>query len=234
MPVPKIPDARLLSAVPYLLPHAAVADIGTDHAYLPIYLVREGLAAHALACDIREGPLSSAKENVRLAGVEDRVQTLLTDGLHGVDAFAPDHILIFGMGGELIEKILSEAAWIQTPKVRLILQPMSRAEVLRRYLSSTGFSIIGESLSRAEGRIYQTICAEWRGTPQTLSPVDCLVGAAEQLAKSPLYLPLIEQKIRILKNILRGKALAAGQDLSTERNLLEALESRRNELGGAK
>ena len=231
---PKIPDARLLSAVPYLRPHAAVADIGTDHAYLPVYLVREGLADRALACDIRPGPLASATGNIRKAGLEDRIQTLLTDGLHGVEPFAPDHILIFGMGGELIAKILSEAEWIRSPSVRLILQPMSRAEVLRAYLANAGFAVLGETLSRADGRIYQTICAEWRGTIASPEPVDLLVGKPDQQTNLPLYKELIEQKIRSLKKIIRGKETAENEDPAADRELLAALSARLDELGGAK
>lgn len=234
MLTPKIPDARLLSAVPHLRPHAAVADIGTDHAYLPIYLVREGLADRALACDIRPGPLASAIGNIRKAGLEDKIQTLLTDGLSGVEPFAPNHILIFGMGGELIAKILSEAEWIKSPRVRLILQPMSRAEVLRAYLAKAGFAILGESLSRADGRIYQTISAEWRGTSAAMSPVDCMVGRSELQADFVLYKELIEQKIKTLKKIIRGKETAANEDPAADRALLDALSARLLKLGGAK
>lgn len=234
MLAPKIPDARLLSAVPYLRPHAAVADIGTDHAYLPIYLVQEGLADRALACDIRKGPLSSATGNIRRAGLEDRIKTLLTDGLHGVEPFAPDHILVFGMGGELIVKILSEAEWIKVPSVRLVLQPMSRAEVLRAYLTKTGFAVLGELLSRADGRVYQTICAEWTGIPAAMEPIDCLVGRKEQQADPLLYKELMEQKIRTLKKIIRGKEAAANEDAAADRELLTALSARLRELGGAK
>ena len=234
MPNPKIPDARLLSAVPYLRPHAAVADIGTDHAYLPVYLVQNRLVDRALACDIRPGPLSSAKKNIQAAGLSDRIETLLTDGLHGVSPFVPDHILIFGMGGELIAKILSEAAWVQTSSIRLILQPMSRAEVLRRYLAETGFEIVGESLSRADGRIYQTICAEWTGEPIAMDPVDCLIGQVALQRDLPLYQELTEQKIRTLKKIIRGKEQAADENPTADRELLAALSARLDEMGGAK
>ena len=233
MPNPKTPDARLLSAVRYLRPGAAVADIGTDHAYLPVHLVRAGLAERALACDIRRGPLSSAEKNIREVGLSGRIETLLTDGLHGVEKYAPDHILIFGMGGELIAKILSEAEWIKTPAVRLILQPMSRAEVLRRYLAASGFSILGESLSRADGRIYQTICAEWAGTPTDPAPIDCFVGKKELQTDLPLYKELIEQRIRTLKKIVRGKENAKEEDATADRDLLAALSARLEELGGA-
>ncbi len=177
-------------------------------------------------------PLSSAEENIRAAGLSGQIGTLLTDGLHGVESFAPDHIIVFGMGGELIAKILSEAEWIKTPSTRLILQPMSRAEVLRRYLTWAGFSIVGESLSRTDGRIYQTICAEWTGVRTVLAPIDDLVGNKDLQADPVLYAELIEQKIEILKRIIRGKEVAADESPVADRELLAALSARLCELGG--
>ncbi|MBQ9131710.1 MAG: SAM-dependent methyltransferase, partial [Clostridia bacterium] len=95
-----IPDSRLLSAIPYLTKGGRAVDVGTDHAYLPIYLVQEGLISHALACDINAGPLRSARTNIAAAGLTNRIGTLRTDGLHGVESYAPDDVMIFGMGGE--------------------------------------------------------------------------------------------------------------------------------------
>lgn len=144
MPSPKTPDNRLLSAIPYLRAGGVVADIGTDHAYLPIELCRRGICRRAVACDINEGPISAARANIRAAGLSDRIDTLCTDGLHGVEPYAPDDILIFGMGGELIVRILCEAPWVRNDRIGLILQPMSRAEILRRYLWENGFEIRGK------------------------------------------------------------------------------------------
>ena len=225
-------EPRLFSAVSYVRSGAAVADIGTNHAYLPIYLLREGIASRALACDIGAGPISCARENISAAGLSDRIATLQTDGLHGVERFSPDHILIFGMGGELIVKILSEAPWVCDPAIRLILQPMSRAEVLRNYLWEIGFRIVGETLSREDGRIYQTICAEWKGEKEPFAPIDCLVGKRESLASSPLSIAFLKQKIRIARQIIAGKSQSKSPDLVAEREILQALETRLLDFGG--
>jgi tRNA (adenine22-N1)-methyltransferase len=80
------PDARLMSAVGYLKKGGRVIDVGTDHAYLPIYLVREGIVSSALACDINKGPIDSARANIAAAELSDRISTLQTDGLHGTEA----------------------------------------------------------------------------------------------------------------------------------------------------
>ena len=210
------------------------ADIGTDHAYLPIFLLREGIAVRALACDIGQGPIERAREHIASAGLSAAIATLRTDGLHGVQSFHPDHILIFGMGGELIVKILSEAPWVCDPSIRLILQPMSRSEVLRRYLWENGFSIVGETISRENDRIYQTVCAEWRGVREPFTSLDCLVGKREHLSASPLYEPFLKQKIRIARNILAGKSRAKAPDLETDRETLRALEERLREMGETK
>ena len=92
MPNTKNPDARLLSALPYLTPGGTVADIGTDHAYLPIELCRRGICRRAVACDINRGPLESARANIAAAGFSDRIDTLLTDGLHGVEQWHPHSV----------------------------------------------------------------------------------------------------------------------------------------------
>ena len=230
MGTPKKPDARLLSAVPYLRPGASVVDVGADHAYLPVFLLREGLAARALACDVNAGPLARARKNIAEAGLSERIGTLLTDGLHGVEPFAPDHVLVFGMGGELIARILSEAAWIRHPGIRLILQPMTRAQVLRGWLWENGFGTVGERLTAADGRVYQTICAEWTGRPTPFTPVDALVGKPEFLAADPLCPVFLEREIRTRKKILRGKATGNRTD-PTEEDLLRALEERLRGIG---
>lgn len=204
MPIEKELDDRLLSAIPYLSPGCIVADIGTDHAYLPIALCRRGICDRAVACDVRPGPLSSAKVHIAAAGLTDRIDTLLTDGLHGVDAYHPDFVLIFGMGGELIARILSESEWIRNADIGLVLQPMSRAEVLRGYLTENGFSILGESLSRAE-RLYQTIYARYTGHSERYTATELLVGRDRFLLSSPLAADFLKQRIRVLKTVADGK-----------------------------
>ncbi len=228
----KRPNNRLLSAVPYVRQGAVVADVGTDHAYLPIFLLQQEIASRAVACDIAEGPIRRARENIAASGLTDRMDTLLTDGLHGVEPFCPDHVILFGMGGELIVKILSEAPWVRSPDVRLILQPMSRAEILRAYLWENGFGTVGETLTRDDGRIYQTICSEWRGETIPFTQTDCLIGKPQDNGASPLYEAFLKQKIQTQINILRGRSMSKQADLSADETILHALEERLREIGG--
>lgn len=221
----KLLDDRLLSAIPFVTPGGIVADIGTDHAYLPIELCRQGICARAVACDINRGPIDSARANIAAAHMEDRIDTCLTDGLHGVEHYCPNDILIFGMGGELIVRILEEAPWVRNGAIGLVLQPMSRAEVLRRYLWENGFEVYGERLSRAD-RIYQTIAARWSGTPVCdVDEVDLLVGSARHLRVSPLALEFLRGKCAVLERTRDGKR-AGGADCENETRLIRALNER--------
>lgn len=219
-------DARLCSAIPYLKRGGRVADIGTDHAYLPIHLVAEGIVKEALACDINEGPIESARANIREAGLEAQISTLRTDGLCGVEAFAPDDILIFGMGGELIVRILSDAPWIRRAGVGLVLQPMSRASVLRKWLAEEGFSILGETLTRDGRKFYQTLHAEWRGVPTALSEEEALLGRLPEGASPELLRAFLTHEIAVRERILRGKSLSTAADGEKEQRELQFLRER--------
>ena len=223
------PDARLLSAVPFLKQGGRCVDVGTDHAYLPIYLVRQGICSRALACDINQGPLQSAKEHIAAAGLENQIDTLLTDGLHGVEPFAPSDILIFGMGGELIVKILEEAPWVRDPNIGLILQPMSRAAILRRYLGSHGFAIREEALSRS-GKIYQTIHAVYCGENTVYNEEELLLGRWNIENNPPLFGAFVEHERSVLENVKRGKERSPGTDVSEEERMIRILTNRLEKL----
>lgn len=222
----RLTDARLCSAIPYLTRGGRVADIGTDHAYLPIHLVAEGIVKEALACDINEGPIESARANIREAGLEEQISTLRTDGLCGVEAFAPDDILIFGMGGELIVRILSDAPWIRREGIGLVLQPMSRASVLRKWLAEEGFSLLGETLTQDGRKFYQTIHARWSGRPTVLSEEEALLGRLPQSASPELLRAFLAHEIAVRERILRGKSLSAVADGEKEQRELQFLRER--------
>ena len=105
--------------------------------------------------------MERARLHVAAAGLTDRILTVRTDGLSGLENYRPSDITVFGMGGELIVSILERAAFVRSPDVRLILQPMTHPEILRKWLLDNGFSILGELLSAEEHRIYQTVCAAY-------------------------------------------------------------------------
>ena len=217
------PDTRLCSVLPYLKRGGRVVDVGTDHAYLPIYLVAEGISAQALACDINEGPIRSARANIAAAGLDDRIATLRTDGLCGVEQFHPDDVMIFGMGGELIARILADAPWVRSRDVGLILQPMTKASVLRAWLLGNGFAITGETIT-LEDKYYQTVAARYTGTVEHYTECELLIGRKNIEERPPHFEGLVRHEIHVLDAIIRGKSRSAHADTEKETRLKRALE----------
>lgn len=217
---------RLSGAIPYVTRGGRVADIGTDHAYLPIELIRRGILESALAGDIGEGPIARARAHIEAAGLSKQIQTVQTDGLRGVESYEPTDVIIFGMGGELIAKILSDAPWVREKQVNLILQPMTKADVLRRYLNENGFEILDESLIY-EDRYYQIIHARQTGRTERYTEVELLLGRKNLNGSSPYLKGFLERHAELLSDILEGKR-QGDADTAAEEALLADIQKRRN------
>ena len=172
----KIADLRLAAAASFGRKGKRVADIGTDHASLPIYIVGNDLSPYAVACDINKGPLNAAKQNIAAANLSDCIDTFLTDGLNGLEQFNPEDIFILGMGGELIWRIIEDSELTKQNGIRLILQPMTHPNDLRLGLYSNGFNIVDETLVRDRDRVYQIIVAEYDGVERTATEVELWLG----------------------------------------------------------
>ncbi len=221
MKLPILQD-RLMAAAAFVREGAFLADVGTDHAYLPVYLQGTGRIRGALASDINKGPLESARRNIKAHGFEKNIATLLCDGLAGVEAYAPEDIAILGMGGELIARILADAPFVKNGDIRLILQPMSRAEELREYLAHAGFAIVDEALVAEGRRIYQIICAEYDGISRVYTEVEALLGEKNIARGGALFLRFLKQKKSVYEKILAGKQGA--EDAAYEKKILEEIE----------
>lgn len=172
----KIADLRLAAAASFGRKGKRVADIGTDHASLPIYIVGNDLSPYAVACDINKGPLNAAKQNIAASNLSDRIDTFLTDGLNGLEQFNPEDVYILGMGGELIWRIIEASELTKQNGIRLILQPMTHPNDLRLGLYSNGFNIVDETLVRDRDRVYQIIVAEYDGVERTANEVELWLG----------------------------------------------------------
>lgn len=156
-------DTRLKMAAEEVRQGKKVADIGTDHAYLPAYLIENNICPSAIAADIGKGPLENAKKVVSTSPLlSEKIQLRLSDGLEKISPDEADDIVIAGMGGILISEILTNAPWVKDEKKRLILQPMSHAEDVRKYLCENGFEIIKEKASTDGKHNYILIVAEFR------------------------------------------------------------------------
>jgi len=150
---------RLALAAQLAAGGSVIADVGCDHAYLSIYLARQDPACRLLASDLREGPLQRAKENITAAGLTDRISLALADGLRAVPENGADTVVICGMGGEVMCEILTAAPWLKSHGARLVLQPMTRAEVLRPWLQRNGWRIEKECFAREGHRLYTVLLA---------------------------------------------------------------------------
>jgi len=218
-------DARLASAAYFVREGSVFCDVGTDHAYLPIYLLQAGRIPYAIAADIGEGPLASAEAHLAEVGLSDKVKTVLTDGLCGLEHEGIRDIAVCGMGGELICEILARAPFVRDPAIRLILQPMTHAADLRRYLAENGFCTEAERLSLAAGRVYTCLCAAYTGERRMLTPSEAFFGLPPQPdpAQRALYAKMLTRMHASLVKQIHGKE-AGGGNPAEERALLADCE----------
>lgn len=169
-------DERLALCASFVRENAMIADIGTDHAYLPVYLAKKRFIRSALACDVRTGPLENARSNIEKNQVSHIVSTVLSDGLDQVQPDQADDIIIAGMGGELIAAIINRCEWLKDPKKHLILQPMTKAEVLRKYLCKNGFEIRQEKACISGGKNYSVLLCCYDGRTKNCSDEFAYIG----------------------------------------------------------
>lgn len=178
-----------------------VADIGTDHAYLPVFLIKEGIAFKAFACDVSDGPLENAKNTIERSGVEG-ITLRKGDGLLAVQPDEIDTAVIAGMGGDLMARIISDAQWIKNSRYELILQPMTAVEDLREYLCQNGFEILKEQAVSAHNRIYTAMKVVYTGQKKECDPVFYFVGRlSENIGEDELA--YIKRKRRIIENLAK-------------------------------
>ncbi len=222
-PLPDI-SKRLLEVAKYARQSSCVADVGTDHAYLPIYLLKKGIARYAVATDVREGPLVHARDNVDFYQVSDKVSIYRTDGLQGIEKYAPDDIMICGMGGELILKIVTECEYTRREGVRLLLQPMSSFAEMREGLCRAGYEAEDESLVRDGHMIYQVAVFTYTGKTSELSPVQALLGPVNIAKKGELFREYASIHLRKLERKINSKG-GAGYDVSADISLAGAIRA---------
>ena len=192
------PRLRLLAD---MVPAGAhLADIGTDHGYLPVWLMQQGRIASAIAADIGPEPLAHARRTAAEYGAA--LDLRLCDGLRGIAAHEADTVVMAGMGGETIIQILTDSPWPRTSGCTLLLQPQSRAEALRRFLAEHGYAIAREALVRDRGFLYPVIEAGAGEMHLTLG--------RQWAGADLLYDPLGDRYI--IEKIIQLQAAAAGSN----------------------
>ncbi|MBQ7363283.1 MAG: SAM-dependent methyltransferase [Clostridia bacterium] len=222
-------DGRLLSCAGFVRAGGVLADVGTDHAYLPIFLLKSGKIKRAVLSDVNEGPLSTARENAEAAGVLDLCDIVLTDGAAELSDLGITDYAVCGMGGELIARIVSEAPDMKREGVHLILQPMSRQAHLRRTLYNEGYSILDERYSAEGGKYYVTLLAEYTG--EASAPCEEVLELGADIphpCDEKEYVGYLITRRRALISVKKGKSLAK-ENTEREESLIRAIDKRLRE-----
>ena len=201
---------RLKAVAELVTPGMRLADVGTDHGYIPIYLTEAGVIPSAIAMDINKGPLERAKEHIREHGLEGKIQTRLSDGLKNLQMNEADCMIAAGMGGGLVIRILSEERDTAGSLKELILQPQSEIDSVRKYLTEEGYRIVAEDMVYEDGKYYPMMKA-----------VPCMAGAGE--------IPYSEEELEFGRVLLQQAHPVLGQflerEMAIQNRILSALES---------
>lgn len=211
---------RLQLCASMVRPGAALADIGTDHAYLPIWLAKQGLVKRAIAADIRLGPLMKAEANIKRYRVKDIVSARLSNGLDAVFSTEADDIIIAGMGGEMIIQIISAAPWLKNEQKHLILQPMTSAEQLRVFLAEQSFAVLREQAVVEDGRAYSALLVQY--SPEKVIVDDLYPHIGKLTAETQDNCAYIRRRITNLEKKAGGLTLSGKDGEAAELNALIA------------
>lgn len=212
-------SGRMLAVAEMVTPGTVVADIGTDHAYVPIYLVQHGIAPSAIAMDVRPGPLSHAEANIEKYGLKGLISTRLSDGLHELKAGEADTVVMAGMGGLLMVRLLEEGLNVLGTVSECILQPQSDADSVRRFLHAHDFCIVQENMVVDDGKYY-VMMKVVHGADQPYGAADDLYGKLLIDGAHPVLQAYLEKEDAVIKNIL---AKLEGQSAERSRRRLEEL-----------
>lgn len=223
---------RLSLCASLVRPQTKLADVGSDHAYLPIWLLKHGDIKSAVASDIRPGPLESAQKNIEKYHVTGKLALRLCDGLKGIEPQEADDIVIAGMGGELILRIIQEAPWLMDPQKQLVIQPMSSVPKLRLGLKDLGFQVCCEKAVIDAGKPYSAFTVRFLGKTPDVDLLYPYMGLLPQ--KGEAVKKYAEKVLRELSN-QRAGLLSRGDKHGEEelKAVAEAIQSRYLSVEGA-
>jgi tRNA (adenine22-N1)-methyltransferase len=183
-----------------------LADIGTDHAFIPIYVVKNGICEKALAADLRTGPLEMASKNIKKHGLSDKIQTRMGDGLEPILPNECEVVVIAGMGGALIRDILAASVEKAMKARLLLLQANTAVETLRRWLYENGFIIEHEHLALDAGKCYVAIESRWTGHPEGKDEFTYFVGEKIFEGNEAHLQRYLRKKLREVEVIIEGRS----------------------------
>ncbi|KXZ39744.1 tRNA (adenine22-N1)-methyltransferase [Alkalithermobacter thermoalcaliphilus JW-YL-7 = DSM 7308] len=196
-------SARLRKICQLITPGFEIADIGTDHGYIPIYLVKNNIVPFAIASDVNKGPLENARKEVLRNNLENKIDLRLGSGLSVVKKGEVKEAIIAGMGGTLISDILNDSFDISISLEKLILQPMQNSSYLRKYLIENKFEVMDEVLVKEQSKIYEIIVARYGGNLQKIEDeIYYEIGLKLIENKDPLLDEFIDKKINEYKMVI--------------------------------
>lgn len=196
---------RLATIAALVPPGSRLADIGTDHAFLPVYLVSEGLVPWAVAGEVNPGPYKAAGEALDRIGLAGKISLRFGDGLTVLAPGEVDTAVIAGMGGNTIIDILTARPEVTGALSRLILQPMQAAAPLRRWLAENGWRLVAETLVEEDGRLYEIIAAE-QGPAEEYEPILCEIGPLLWARRHPLLKDHLEALLQQARRVVAEMA----------------------------
>ncbi len=207
---------RLLACASLVRPGNVAADIGTDHGYLPIYLLEQGICPRVLAADIREMPLEAAKRNVQRSGITSHIDFYLSDGLENLPVEQLQTVICAGMGGDCMIGILDRARVVWQPGYQFILQPQSSVSDLRKWLSEQHFSILRERLAQ-DGKFIYTVMEVVYGGDMKLTPGEQFLPLDRFDREDPLleayYDRVLDSLTMTVNGLSRAKQTLAEQNV---------------------
>lgn len=228
-------DERLLAAANYVRRSSPTVDVGTDHGYLAAYLINSGITDKVVACDINEKPLAAARKTFENEGIVGKVELLLSNGLVEVPDNKAQDIVICGMGGELIMRIIADCPYSKESDRRFILQPMTNIPYLRKELYKNGFEIIAETPVHISEHFYTVMSVKYSGKTAEISEIFSLIGKISESGDIKKRNEYIEHIIRKQQKIVAGLSKSKHQEekvkmyLQNIRELEETLnDGRRN------
>ena len=205
-----------------------VCDIGTDHAYVPIDLIRKERCLKAIATDIKTGPLLKAKKNIDKFRLKDRIEIRQGNGLAPITPGECGNIIIAGMGGVLISEILQRGFLVAKTAKTLIFQPMYAQEVLRRWLYERGFEIFDETLVAEKEKIYVVMCVRYDGMPKETSEIYYKIGKQLIDRTDPLLPAYLLKLVNIQKKVVSGLSKAkrvSKREFKRQEKILKGMET---------
>ncbi|MCX8130633.1 MAG: class I SAM-dependent methyltransferase [Clostridia bacterium] len=190
-------------------------DIGTDHAYIPIYLVQKNICEKVIASDVRIGPVEAARKNTCHYGLNGKIEVRLGNGLDTIAEEEAEAIIIAGMGGTLISEIILRGIKLARKAKYLVIQPMNDLEIVRKMLLDNGFEIYDEELTEEGTKLYNVICARWTGEKAIVEEnIYYHIGRRLIEKNDPLLKFLISRKIvqldRALEELRNAKEMNRG------------------------